>query len=159
MRVEILDREFYAPIADVVRMAYEMESSQRVWGKPLHTEAKRLPGLVKHKGAWFAPAFALAELVTRKAEGGNFKEAAEQIILGAEIARNERREQLAREREEAKKVKREAEERELEARERESALEVIRKAQMELSKGLVRDEQEDEYQEMVLQQEVEEWDA
>lgn len=157
MRVEILNREFYASITDVVRMAYEMEPSQRVWGKPLHSEAMKLPGAVKHEGAWFAPAFALAELVAGKPELSNFEETADQILLGAETARQKRREQAAKEREEAERFQQEAEERELKARKREDTLEAIRKAQMELSEGLVRDEKEDEYQDMMLR-EIEEQD-
>lgn len=152
MRVEVLDREFYASITDVVRMAYEMEPNERVWGKPLHTEARKLPGVVKHEGAWFAPAFALAELVASKPELSNFEETADQILLGAETARQKRREQAAKEREEAEKFRQEAEERELKARKREETLEVIRKARIELSEGLVRDEEEDEYQEMRLRE-------
>lgn len=158
MRVEVLNREFYASITDVVRMAYEMEPSQRVWGKPLHTEAKKLPGVVKHEGALFAPAFALAKLVAGKPELSNFNETAKQIILGAETARQKRREQAAKEREEAEKFKQEAEEREREAREREETLEAIERMQAELSEGLVKDEKEDTYQEMMLRK-MEEQDA
>lgn len=152
MRVEVLDREFYASITDVVRMAYEMGPNERVWGKPLHTEAKNLPGVVKHGGAWFAPAFALAELVASKPELSNFEETADQILLGAETARKKRREQAAKEREEAERFQQEAEERELKARKREETLEVIRRARIELSEGLVKDEEEDKYQEMRLRE-------
>lgn len=163
MRVEILNREFYASITDVVRMAHEMELGERVWGKPLHSEAMKLPGLIKHEGAWFAPAFALAELVAGKPELSNFEETADQILLGAETARQKRREQAAKEREEAERFQQEAEERELKARKREETLEVIRKAQTELSEGLIRDEKEDTYQELLIRgmtgQEMEELDA
>lgn len=151
MRVENINGEFYASITDAVRMAYRMEKGKRVWGKPLHTEATKLPGVIKHEGAYFAPAFDLAELIVGKTELVNFEQTAEQIILGAETARQKRREQAAREREEARKLKEEAEERELEAKKRERALEVIRKAREELNEAVIKDEKVDRYQEMQLQ--------
>lgn len=157
MRVEILNGAFYVSIADAVRMAYGMESRERVWGKPLHSKARELPGLIKHERAWFAPAFDLAELIT-EAEIGSFEHTAEQIILGAEVARNRRREQMAREREEARKKEQQAEEIERKAKKRETTLDAIEKARKELKEAVINDEKIDEYQEIELRG-MEGWDA
>lgn len=95
LHTELIGREFHASIADVVRMAYGMKLGERVWGKPLHSEAMKLPGVVKHKGAWFAPAFDLAELIVSKTELSNFEEAVASIIENAEATAQELKERTA----------------------------------------------------------------